>query len=278
MGDLAADTHVDGRDGRYSMTMSRDWEIWGPNGGYVASVALRAAGAHSRFDRPASLVGHYLGVASFDAPVQIETTTLREAKRAESIRVSITQGGNAVFDAMVWAVGDVDGLEHDFAPKPDVPDVDGLMTVQERLAANGILDAQPPFPFWLNFEERPVEWVDNWEERQPSDPNFIAWFRYDPVPTFSELWTDACRSLILVDTLGWPSVQRWHVDHTMIAPSIDIAVAFHRFRPDEPWLLAQATSRSAHGGIIGCEANVWSRDGALLATGISQLLCRPVRT
>ena len=38
-------------------------EIWGPMGGYVASVALRAAGAHSRFDRPASIVGHFLGVA-----------------------------------------------------------------------------------------------------------------------------------------------------------------------------------------------------------------------
>jgi acyl-CoA thioesterase II len=278
MGDLAADTHVDGRDGRYSMTMSRAWEIWGPNGGYVASVALRAAGAHSRFERPASIVGHFLGVASFDAPVEIETTTLREAKRAESVRVSIGQEGSPIFDAMVWAVGDVDGLEHDFAPKPDVPDVDGLMTVQERLAANGVTDTQPPFPFWLNFEERPVEWVDNWEEREPSDPNFLAWFRYEPVPTCDDLWVDACRSLILVDTLGWPSVQRWHTAHTMIAPSIDLAVAFHRFRPDEPWLLAQATSRSAHGGIIGCEANVWSRDGALLATGISQLLCRPVRT
>jgi acyl-CoA thioesterase II len=277
MGNLAADTHVDGRDGRYATTLSRDWEIWGPNGGYVASVALRAAGAHSRFERPASIVGHFLGVASFDAPVTIETTTLREAKRAESIRVSMTQGDKPVFEALVWAVGDVDGLEHDMTHAPDVAAPEELMTVGERLAAAGVENEGPPFPFWNNFEERPVDWVDNWEEREPSAPRFLAWFKYAPVETFDDLWVDACRSLILVDTLGWPSVQRLHVKHDYVAPSIDIAVAFHRFTPDEPWLLAHSESPSAHDGIVGGRGDVFSRDGALLATGISQMLCRPVR-
>ena len=66
VGDLERDTAVEGGDGRYGCRLSEDWAIWGPNGGYIASVALRAAGAHSRFDRPASIVGHYLGVAAFD--------------------------------------------------------------------------------------------------------------------------------------------------------------------------------------------------------------------
>jgi len=91
MGDLAADTAVEGSDGRYQAALSRDWEIWGPNGGYIAAVALRAAGAYSRFDRPITLVGHFLGVADFDAPVDLDVTTLREAKRAQSVRVSMTQ-------------------------------------------------------------------------------------------------------------------------------------------------------------------------------------------
>src|ERR1700690_1666192 len=118
MGDLGIDTAVAGGDGRYTARMSRDWEIWGPNGGYVASIALRAAGAFSRFDRPATLVGHFLGVAEFDAPVDLEVTTLREAKRAQSMRVSMTQSGNPIFDAMIWSVGDVAGLEHDVTEMP----------------------------------------------------------------------------------------------------------------------------------------------------------------
>ena len=44
MGDFEADTRLEGENGRYRASISRDWEIWGPNGGYVAAIALRAAG------------------------------------------------------------------------------------------------------------------------------------------------------------------------------------------------------------------------------------------
>ncbi len=178
MGDLAIDTAVEGRDGRYTANLSRDWEIWGPNGGYVAAIALRAAGAHSRFDRPASLVGHFLGVGDFEQPLEIETTTLREAKRAQSIRVSMTQSGQAIFDAMVWSVGDVSGLEHDFAPMPDVPDPETIPSTEERMAARGD-DAPPPFPFWLNFDGRQPNWIDDWENRERRRPGCR---RLVPVP------------------------------------------------------------------------------------------------
>jgi acyl-CoA thioesterase-2 len=187
------------------------------------------------------------------------------------------QGARPIFEAMVWAVGDVDGLEHDVSDPPPAPEPMTLPTVLERLAAAGI-EGKPPFPFWLNFEERPLQWIDNWEERERQEPSFLTWFRYVPTSTFDSLWVDACRSLILVDTLGWPAVMRYHVgDPGFIAPSIDIAVGFHRSRPAEPWLLARGESTSAHAGIVGGRGDVWSRDGALLATGTSQMLCRAMR-
>jgi len=96
VGDLAVDTAVEGSDGRYTAVLSRDWEIWGPNGGYIAAIALRAAGAYSRFDRPVSLVSHFLGVADFDSPVDLDVHALREAKRAQSVRVSMTQRGRPI--------------------------------------------------------------------------------------------------------------------------------------------------------------------------------------
>ena len=276
MGDLDLDTAVSGGSGHYTARMSRDWEIWGPNGGYVASVALRAAGAHSRFERPATLVGHFLGVASFDHDVDLEVTTLREAKRAESIRVSMTQLGLPIFDAMVWAVGDVGGLEHDVSVMPEVPEPESLLTVRERLAAAGATGG-PMFKFWDNFDERPVTWVDDWENRPPTAPEAGGWYRYVPRSTFDDPWLDACRSVILLDTFGWPAVCRLHVRSEYIAPSIDLSVAFHRGEPTEPWLYAWAHAPSAAGGLIGCESRVWARGGALLAVGASQLLCRPGR-
>jgi hypothetical protein len=58
VGDLAADTLVEasGEPGRYGARLSRDWNIWGPNGGDVASLAPRAAGLATGRERPASIV------------------------------------------------------------------------------------------------------------------------------------------------------------------------------------------------------------------------------
>ena len=51
MGDLEHDTRLSGADGRYTATISEDWRIWGPNGGYMAAVALRAAGMEAAIRR-----------------------------------------------------------------------------------------------------------------------------------------------------------------------------------------------------------------------------------
>lgn len=60
MGDLDADTRVEPADepGRFTAKLSADWNIWGPNGGYVASVwdragALAASGGQTMLCRPA---------------------------------------------------------------------------------------------------------------------------------------------------------------------------------------------------------------------------------
>src|SRR5437016_8598459 len=90
MGDLAEDTAVHGADGRFVADLSPEWEIWGPSGGYVASVAVRAAAAHAGFERPASFSCHFLSVARFEQ-VQIDVRTLRTSRRAESVAVSMSQ-------------------------------------------------------------------------------------------------------------------------------------------------------------------------------------------
>ncbi len=276
MGDLERDTELDGGDGRYTAELSRDWEIWGPNGGYVAALALRAAGAASRFDRPASIVGHFLGVASFDAPLELDVSLLRGAKRAESLRVAAHQGDQAVFEAMVWAVGDLTGLEHDATDAPSAPDPETLPSIRERIGESE--ERGPYHRFWSNFDERvpDEDWFDDWENRPPRDPVHGHWYRFVPTPTFANPWVDACRAVILLDTLGWPAVCQLHTRNSYMAPSIDLACAFHRPTNADPWLYARATAISAANGLIGCESQVWTRDGALAAHGTSQLLCRPM--
>ncbi len=278
MGDLGVDTAVEGGDGAYAASLSRDWEIWGPMGGYVASTALRAAGAHTSFPRPASIVGHFLGVAEFGS-VDITTTTLRKAKKAESVRVTVSQQGNPVFEALVWAVADdLAALTHEAVePPPAAGRPLDHPTVLERLAAAGI-EPDPPFPFWDNFDERPIEWEDDWEHRTSGEPVWTAWLRFVPEPDTRDPWIDAARLLVLVDIGSWPSVVRHHVDTAgMYAPSIDLACHFHRLRPDSPYLLVHGTSPSGADGLITSHQSVWADDGTFLASGISQLLCRPAR-
>ena len=274
MGDLERDTGVTGGDGTYRASLSADWEIWGPNGGYLAAVALRAAGAHSGLARPASLLCHFLDVADF-ADVTLETTTLRRSRRAESTRVTMTQDGRAVLEALVWSVtGDLQGLVHDAAPSPTVPGPDGLLSTEEHLGTD-----ERPFRFFSNFDERPLMWVDDWEHREPGEPVYRCWYRLRPEATFDDPWVDAGRLAIMVDTLEWPAAVRAHAGGTVayIAPSLDLACRFHRMAlaGDSGWLLVEARSPVADHGLVGGTAAVWDSHGRLLASGGQQMLCRP---
>jgi acyl-CoA thioesterase II len=166
MGDLANDTEVrPSGGGSYEATLSADWEIWGPMGGYVAACALRAAGAATEQARPAAFSCHYLGVADFGR-VDLRVEVRRSGRTATSQRVEITQEGRPILDAMVWSVGDVEGLEHDETSPPDVPDPDELPEIGELLPD----DAAPPFPFWNNLEAKPLEFEVEWPPDGPRPP------------------------------------------------------------------------------------------------------------
>jgi len=274
MGDLGDDTAIEGSDGRYRARLSRDWEIWGPNGGYLAVVALRAAGAHTPLRRPATFSCHFLGVADFDV-VDLDVRTIRASRRAASIAVSMTQAGMPVLEALAWIVGDVDGLEHDAAPMPDVASPESLPNVEELTAGQ---EGGPYHAFWSNFEQRPLDWLppDEWELREPGDPSHRSWYRYVPRDRFHDPFVDAGRALLLLDTVGWPAAVRAYTnDLPYYAPSIDVTARFHGCAPEVPWLLVEGRSPVARDGLVSSAVSVWSANGQLLASGGQQMLCRP---
>ena len=144
VGNLAEDTAVEqSGESTFVARLNADWEIWGPMGGYVASVALRAVGMATPFGRPASFACSYLGVASF-GEVHVEVTPLRLARTAAAHRVDITQDGKPVLAATVWSIGTVDGLTHDWSDMPAVPGPDELRSIPELLAAAGLEPQEPP--------------------------------------------------------------------------------------------------------------------------------------
>jgi acyl-CoA thioesterase II len=278
MGDFAFDTALPASpDGRFELVLSRDWEIWGPNGGYMAALALRAAGLSCGRSRPANVTVHFLGVASFDAPVSIECTTLRAARAATSVSVTISQNGKPVLQAMVWAIDDgLAGLEHDEAPMPPVEPWSGLPTIQERAAERGE-EWNAWYPFWNNFEQRPLDWVADWDNREFTEPLYRNWMRFVGADAAADdAWTFAARLLLLVDLGGWPSVGRRHDTSNFIAPSIDVSCEFHRMASRNGWFMLEGHSPFAGDGLVASHQRVWNDSGQLLASGISHLLCKRI--
>lgn len=270
MGDLDADTRLAGGEGLYTTELSPDWKIWGPNGGYLAAIALRAAGLESRLARPASFSCQFLEVGAFE-PAQVRVEVLRRGRAAEAFAVSLEQAGRRLLSAQAWTVGKVDGLAHDTSSAPPVPSPEDLLPIEKLLAPG---DA-PSHAFWGNLERRPIDWVPP-QQRVPTDPIVRCWYRFRPKTRFENPFLDAARSLILADTMSWPAVRSAYVEQpAFMAPSLDVSVQFHALAPQSDWLLCETTAEIARDGLIGYRSRVWSTDRHLLASGAGQLLCRP---
>ena len=272
MGDLGTDTQVEQVDeGRFRATPSPAWNIWGPMGGYIASFALRAVGATVPEHEPAAFSCHYLGVARPE-PIDIEVRSAKAGRTASSSTVSITQDGAPILTALVWAVAAKDGLEHDETTPPDVPGPEGLAPIEQLLPEG----TPSPYPFWDNIERRPLAFEDLWPPEGPRPAVWQEWLRFRSTPTYPDPWTDAARSVVLVDLPSWPAAHGPHAwrQHPYFAPTLDLNVAFHRPAVDEPWLLCDGAAPVSTGGMFGWRANVWSPGGRLHASGGGQCLYR----
>src|SRR5437899_10133044 len=268
MRSLDLDTRVSGAAGRYRAVISSDWDVWGPNGGYVAAIALRAAGAEARIPRPVAFAAHYLSVARF-APVDLEVTAVHRGRRSESLRVSMTQEGKPVLEAIVRTAAELPGLAHDETEPPEVPGPEGLSNMDELHAG------QPTYRFWQNLEGRPVA-PGLWQGGRPvRSPVIRQWYRYWPVARFEDPFVNAARALVLIDTLVWPAACQRHLAPEFTAPNLDIVAWFHRPAHDSEWLLADAIAPIAESGLIGGTVRLWSVDRRLVATGGAPLLCAP---
>jgi len=268
MADFVRDTRVEpipGEPGRFRASLSPDWAVWGPNGGYLAAIALRAAMAQSRLPRPASFHCHFLAVGAF-APVALRVESLGGGKRAESLRVEIAQEGRTLLVATVWMVDDgMRGFEHDFGVRPDVPEPGALRGYQDLAE-----DYPDWYPIWRSIEGRPTRFRE-----PPGEPRWHTWLRFTDTP-IADRAADALRQLLWLDFPGWNATTAAHAwPFRFLAPNLDLNVQFHRFAPDSDWCLADGFVPVATDGLVGCVARLWTEDGRLLATGASKHTCRP---
>jgi acyl-CoA thioesterase len=264
---------VDGGEGRYVACLSDQWEIWGPNGGYLAAIALRAVGELAQIRRPRSFYCHFLSSPAFEA-VQLDVKLLKQGRRAESFSVEMTQHGKPILHALVKTVADGPGYDHRHLHAPDVPPPDALSTFQRRPSAR-----RPAFSFWNNVERRPVDQRPIEEEGGAAEsfsaPVIREWTRFQPTPCFDDPFLDAARPLILLDTFGFPAAYQRYRDWEYLAPNLDTSAWFHHFNPGCEWLLIDHECILAEDGLMAVSGRVWDTEDNLLATGSAHLCCVP---
>jgi acyl-CoA thioesterase II len=267
---LADDTAVRDEGGALTATLSRNWEIWGPNGGYISAIALRAAGRIAPPDhRPATFSAQYLSAGQF-AEAEVTAEAVKKGRNAWCINVALSQNGKRFVQAQVWTTNKSDGPKMQGRKMPDVPPHAALKSWPELFTRKE--DDGPHFRFWDNFVGKPVR------QRQVNDFDprgsvLEEWYRYTDFETATDPFLDFARALILIDTLQWPAFCRGLAEKpNYIAPSLDVTAWFHDAPGSAEWLLAHARADTARGGLIQGGVEIWSEDGRLIATGGSNML------
>lgn len=270
MDDFVEATALD-RKGEHTwgIRLREDWALWGPAGGYLAALALRAAGEATAFSRPVSLSCQYLRVARFD-PVEIHVASLRSGKRSEALRVDLVQDEKLILTASAWAtVSGNDGMQHDYAPAVSVPARESLRPYEE------LYPDRKKHPFLARMEQLPIDPAAE-GDRTPREPELRGLFRFRPRAAADDAFVDSARVMLLLDTHAWLSTYPAHPadgPSPWIAPNLDFYYRFHRPTMGHEWLYMMTRADLAEDGLIAAHGEIRDLRGCLLARGASQLLC-----
>ncbi|MFP3948364.1 MAG: thioesterase family protein [Longimicrobiales bacterium] len=259
MADLNEDTRLEAAGpGRYIADISSAWKVWGPNGGYLSALLLRAVGRETDKALPVSFACQYLRVAEFGRAI-VEVETLKEGSRSSAYQARLIQDDRVQVQAQVWTGDPRPGPAHQLTSPPECfVELDGA----------GARPPVGPMPFWDRLEIRGV---------RATGGRYSHWYRFDPRPEVDDAYVDGARSLVLIDSMHWPARYFMEAEPPRYAgPSLDLYVRFHRFRPSSEWLFSDAVSVCAENGIVAGEATVWDEDGLLLASGGGQTSMQPV--
>ena len=218
--DLGQATQVVGNDGRFSATLSDQWEIWGPNGGYLAAIALRAAGEMAQIRRPRSFYCHFLSSPAF-APVEIEVASLKRGSRAESLVGCDDPAGQA----------DLAGFRQDGRGWPGTfPPASGHARRPTAGAGRPLRVRARARPSCVSLlGERGA--TTGPRREQDRSPVLREWTRFRPTACFEDPFVDAARSLILLDTFGFPAAYQRYRSWDYLAPNLDTSLWLHQFNP-----------------------------------------------
>ena len=215
---------------KYQTTLTKQWALWGPAGGYLAALALRAAGESTDFLRPISMACQYFRVAAFE-PIDLIVTRLKQGKRSEALRVDLIQNDRLIMSTQVWTgTSGSKTMEHDYIAPVAVPEPSAVANYETVYPDRKI------HPFMRRIESKPIDPIAD-GDLTVYPPELRGLYHFHPRATGSNDFIDSARALLLLDTFAWlanypanPGPSPW------IAPNLDFYYRFHRSMLESPWL------------------------------------------
>jgi acyl-CoA thioesterase len=240
-------------EGRFAGTVSENyWVQSGPNGGYLAAIALRgAATAVPEPDRaPRSLHVSYLTPPK-TGPFELTTEVIRRGRSLTTVGVRMEQNGREFLRASACFSEAFSKIAFQDCAPPDVLPIEQSQLVEKRIAMNHQYDML-----------RALGGVERASPRAVS----AGWIRFaDPRPI------DALALAALWD--AWPPAvfaRAFEQRFRGAVPTVEVSVYFRRRVPlpstaPGDYVLLKVESTMAEDGVVEESGEIWSRDGLLLA-------------
>ena len=248
-------------------------------GGQVIGQALVAAARTVEEDRTVhSLQAYFMRPGDPTTPIIYEVDPIRDGKSFSTRRVVAIQHGKAIYSMSASFQLVEEGLDHQ-AEMPDVPAPEDLMG--EKQLAKHFLDVAPENVRTYWERERPIELrptnFTRYISREKLPPVQNIWFRPTGVlPDDDRVHQCAlayASDMTLLDTALLPHGRAVFDDDLQVA-SLDHTMWFHRpFRFDDWFLYAQDTP-NASGSRGLTRAQIFTRDGKLVASVAQEGLIR----
>jgi acyl-CoA thioesterase len=240
--------------GRYTAELDPAWDApFGPNGGYLAAILLRAAQQElARSELPPRIVTvHYPRPATHE-PAEIAVETLRVGRRNATLQTRLIQGGKLICTALMTFSAPRPQALTLTAPAPPAPSPDEVEEVRIDAVEGtprifGRVQLRPCFgaPMLAGAPEAVTGgWMALRDDDQPLDGIRLT--------ALTDMW--------------WPAVFG-AVRELVGAPTLELTVHLRSTAPISAPILARFATCTIDEGHLEETARLWSADGKLLAEG-----------
>jgi len=260
--DLA--TAVHGGPTSWTATVDPGWTIGGrPNGGYLLTMATRAALGAIEHPHPLAVSGHFLAPPAV-GPAELEVTSLRAGRSLSTARATLAQDGRPLLEALVTTgqlgADGTTGWQRASGP-PDMPPPDECLRGQPDLPGGMRINILDHLDVRLDpatagsFLGRPSGrlelrgWV-RFQDGRPPDPLALLQAVDALPPTSFEL-----------------GISTW-------APTVELTV-YLRAQPALGWLAVALRGQLWRDGWFDEDAEVWDARGRLVAQARQLAGARP---